>query len=302
MEENQRLLGYIQNLKKRCIEFVEKPRLKEYTTVGIGGKVGVVVEPKSAWQIAQATALAKKWQLKTKIIGGGSNIVGVDEESNLVVVRIGSDFGNIICESEKILVEAGASIGGVQNFALKNNLGGLEKFVGIPATIGGFVAMNGGAFGVSVCDVIESVTVLKNGEQIKILKKDCDFSYRHSRFQNSGEVIVQVVLGLEKRKTAEIIRTTRDFMEIRRNKQPHNVKTFGSVFKNPVGEYAGKLIESVGLKGYREGDCRFSPKHGNFIENLGNGNRSEVNKLIDTAREKVYNIYKIELEQEVLFL
>ena len=302
MNELKRISGLICNLKQRNISYVENAKLKDYTTVGIGGKVGVVVEPNSHWQICQTLGLAKKWCLKTVIIGGGSNIVGVDEDNNWVVVRIGREFSQILCENEKITVEAGASLNKIQKFSLTRNLSGLESFVGIPATIGGLITMNGGAFAKSVSDVVENVRVLDNGEIKTILKEDCDFDYRHSRFLNSNEVILDVTLNMRKGESSEIIKKTCSCMAMRRKKQPHNVKTFGSVFKNPEGDFAGRLIESVGLKGFIQGDCRFSPIHGNFIENLGEGNRGDINKLIDTAQEKVYNIYKIKLQQEVRFL
>ena len=302
MEELKRLLGFIGNLEKRGVGFVEFAKLKDYTTVCIGGKVGVVVEPISDWQICQTLALAKKWDLKTVIIGGGSNIVGVDEDNNWVVVRIGKGFSKIQAEKKIITVEAGASLNKIQNFASRKNLSGLENFVGIPATIGGFIAMNGGAFGKSIGDMVESVTILCGGEVKTLLKSECAFTYRHSRFLNSNELILRANLNCTRDKKENIIKKTSGFMKIRREKQPHNVKTFGSVFKNPEGDFAGKLIENVNLKGFTIGNCRFSPIHGNFIENLGGGNRADINKLIDTAQEKVYNIYRIKLHQEVRFL
>jgi len=301
--------------------------LKEYTSFKIGGRAKYFFEAKKKEDLLKAVITAKKLALPFFVLGGGSNLLVSDKGYNGLVIKCqmsNTEFpfmetrgkkrtkfsSPVKCQNQNsklktIYVEVGTPLALLVREAAKNSLSGLEWAAGIPGTVGGAIFGNAGAFGKSIGDLIEEVEVLDSGtEKIKILSnRDCKFSYRESLFkENKNLIILSANLQLKKEKKSEIERKIKEYLDYRRETQPLNFPSAGSVFKNPLGFSAGDLIERCGLKGKRIGDVKISEKHANFIINLGNGRASDVKKLINLIKKSAKKKFKIVLEEEVQFL
>jgi len=247
--------------------------------------------------------MAKKSNLPFFILGGGSNILVSDKGYNGLVIKIKNQKSKI--KNNRILAEAGLALNRLVELSLKNNLTGMEWAVGIPGTIGGAIYGNAGAFKKSMKDLIKEVEVFDTkDEKIKIFKnKDCKFGYRDSIFKKKKNLIIlSASLQLKKGKKMKIKEKIKRYLNYRKETQPLNFPSAGSIFKNPKNFYAGFLIEKCGLKGKRIGNAKISEKHANFIVNLGNGKAKDVKKLIKLIKKKVKNKFKIELEEEIQYL
>jgi UDP-N-acetylmuramate dehydrogenase len=274
--------------------------LRNHTTWRIGGPADIFVEPASRKDIALLLEFAMANEQPLTVIGNGSNLLVSDNGLKGVVVKIGDALGRVRIVEEKLIAEAGAKLGRVTAIAQAAGLGGLEFAVGIPASIGGAVTMNAGANGVSIGDVVDSVTVMDHqGGQRMLSAADLDFGYRTSRLQRMEAVVVEVELRLAARDPLEIRRRSEEYLRRRRVTQPLDSPSAGSVFKNPPGEAAGRLIELAGAKGMRVGDAVVSTKHANFIINAGNAKAADVLLLIDKIRTIVRDKFGIDLELEV---
>jgi len=265
----------------------------DLTTIGIG-KSCEVLFPENLEELA---AILKDENFY--IVGGGSNLVISENISNELKLVSLSLFKGIRLEGNVLKVGAGERISSVINFLIKKKLSSIEFLSGIPrATIGGAVAQNAGAFGVSIKDVVREVIYISR-ESFK-LEKLTDFeafSYRKSPFPEAG-VVVEVSLNV--RKSENIREDVENFIKLRLEKQPKFwLKTAGSTFKNPEGYSAGYLIEKAGLKGFSTGNLRFSEKHANFLINSGNASFSEFEELINLAKERVQKVFGVDLELEV---
>ncbi len=274
--------------------------LRNHTTWRIGGPADVFVEPASRKDIAILLEYAGKNDQSLTVIGNGSNLLVSDNGLRGVVVKIGDALGHVRIVEEKLIAEAGAKLGRVAAIAQAAGLGGLEFAVGIPASIGGAVAMNAGANGASMADVVDSVTVMDyRGREHVLNVADLDFGYRTSRLQRLEVVVVEIELQLTPRDPLEIRRRSEEYLRRRRVTQPLDSPSAGSVFKNPPGEAAGRLIELAGAKGLRVGDAVVSTKHANFIINAGRAKAEDVLALISKVRAMVQEKFNIELELEV---
>jgi len=300
--------------------------LKNYTTFRIGGPARYFFVAKNKTELIEVIKTAKKLKLPFFILGGGSNLLVSDKGFNGILIKIRNTKYEIpACpagrQNTKIMAEAGVMLGELVNILAKAGLSGLEWAVGIPGTIGGAIRGNAGAFGYSMADVVKSVEVLEipdfqfsifnfqfsNKFQIpnsKILKnKDCKFGYRDSIFKsNKNLIILSAELQLKKGNKKEIQEKMKEYLNYRKETQPLNLPSAGSIFKNPKGFSAGELIEGCGLKGKRIGNVKISEKHSNFIVNLGNGKAKDVIKLIKLIKQKVKKKFGVVLEEEIQFL
>ncbi|MEG2001948.1 MAG: UDP-N-acetylmuramate dehydrogenase [Clostridia bacterium] len=292
----------LKKLQERGIDAVDNVELKDKTTLGIGGVAEIFVKIKSEWELVIVESMSKKYGLPLHILGFGSNILASDKGVSGIVMQFDNSFGQISFDGNLVTIRGNVGIGTLIKHAAEQNLGGLEGFVGIPASVLGLVAMNGGAFGVEIGQLVKNVTIESDGETKTILGKNCKFSYRNSRFINSKDIIFQTTLRLTECDKEESRRKMKNYINLRKKTQPIFEKTAGSVFKNPKDEFAARLIQDVGLKGFKINDVKYSDTHANFIENLGGGKCDDVVKLIDIGREMVYNKYKIELETEIQML
>ena len=271
--------------------------LSKYTSFRIGGPADYYLEPADKADVVAIVTYLQQQRVPHLIIGKGSNMLVSDEGVRGAVINVEAGLNNISVSGNVVTVEAGLSIARFVDFCIHHSLQGVEMLPGIPGTIGGAVVMNAGAYGGEISDHLLTVEVLRNGNVTTVSKQDSGFSYRHSNFQ--GDIILGATFQLAPGDKQEIMKNRRELL-IRRNRaQPVNFPNSGSMFKNPKGGFAAKLIEEAGLKGKRIGNAQISDKHANFIVNHGNATAEEVLSLIELAKSAVAKKFKIELELEV---
>ena len=281
--------------------------LQNYTTFRIGGKAKYFFLAKNKKDLIRAILVAKKFKLPLFVLGGGSNLLVADEGFKGLIIKMQNAKFKMQNENSKckIFCEAGTPLSLIVSKAVKKNLMGLEWAVGIPGAVGGAIYGNAGAFGRTMKDTVKSVEVFDTKtEKVKILKdKDCKFSYRDSIFKkNKNLIILSAIFQLKKGKKSEIKKKIKENLHYRKERQPLNFPSAGSVFKNPLGFSAGELIDKCGLKGKRVGNVKISEKHANFIVNLGNGKAKDVIKLIKLIKREVKKKFSVTLEEEIQYV
>ena len=277
--------------------------LKNYTTFKTGGKAKYFFVARNKENIISAIATARKFKLPFFIIGKGSNLLASDRGFKGIVIKIQNTKYKIL--NTKIVAEAGILLSQLVSETIKKNLTGLEWAVGIPGTLGGAIYGNAGAFKKSIGDNTKEVEVYDlKSRKLRILKnKDCKFKYRESVFkENKNLVILSAELQLKKGDERKIEDGVKEYLNYRKNTQPLNFPSIGSIFKNTPLHSAGELIEKCGLKGKRIGHVQISEKHANFIVNLGKGKAKDVVTLIKLIQKKVKNRFNIGLKEEVQYL
>jgi UDP-N-acetylmuramate dehydrogenase len=270
------------------------------TSYRLGGPTAAWVEPRDAQDLAAVMAFLHRHGAKYLPLGGGSNVLFADEGFEGTVVRLSRPFQGVEVEGEFLRVKAGTSLAAVVHHAMEAGLGGFEYFAGIPGQVGGAVAGDAGSGKEWIGERVESVTwVTSEGEIQNVSGRDVAFSYRHSSLQDTGCILVEVVFRGERRSAFEIEGTIADYLKKRHAKQPYTDRSAGSVFRNPEGEVAGRLIEEAGLKGYRVGGARVSEVHANFIVSDG-GTASDVAAVMREAQRRVWEARGIRLVPEIL--
>ncbi len=216
------------------------------------------------------------------------------------VIIISKNYDRISLDGNLLKVSAGCLLSSASKFSFKNSLTGMEEVSGIPGSVGGAVAMNAGAYGVEMKDIIKSVRLVsKDGEILEYENKDMDFSYRHSRVFDEDLIVSEAIFELEKDDQEKIYEKYDDFTNRRVTKQPLDKKSAGSTFKRPVGSFASKLIDECGLRGYRKGDCQVSEKHCGFLINNGDASYGEMIDFIEEVASIVFEKTGFKLEREV---
>ena len=277
--------------------------MNRHTSWRIGGPAEILVEPSGLADITLAVRYARGKKMPLTVIGNGTNLLVSDYGIKGMVLKLGSGLSEISIEDKIMTAGAGAKLFRIAAVARSAGLGGLEFISGIPGTLGGAVVMNAGAYGNSVSEVLEKVLVIDHNGQISSLKKeDIVFGYRSSSLQESGLIVVETSLKGYPRDEKEIKEEMRNLRENRRASQPLDYPNAGSVFRNPPGFSAGRLIEEAGAKGLREGDAQVSEKHANFIVNLGNATAKDVINLIVKVQNIVDGKFGIKLEKEIKVL
>ncbi len=291
------------NIKEILPELKQDVLLKNYTTFKIGGKAKYFYKAKTKEELIKAVKTAKKSRLPFFILGGGSNLLVSDKGFDGIVINF--KFSDFNFENNKIFCEGGVLLASIVSKAAENGLKGLECGVGIPGTIGGAIRGNAGAFGESIGDVVKQVEVF-NSKKEKIenySQKDGKFAYRESVFKKRPElVILSAELELKTGNKEEIQKKMKEYLDYRKEKQPLEFPSAGSVFKNPPDISAGQFIDQCGLKGKRIGNVEISKKHANFIINLGDGKAEDVMKLIDLMKKQVKDKFNIQLEEEIQYV
>lgn len=275
--------------------------MSKHTSFRIGGPAEAMLFPKTPEELAEILRKSALLDCKVAILGAGTNVLAPDEGLKGIVVCLKDALdGMQLLGGERIHVYAGVTMTRAAVFAAHHELGGLEFAHGIPGTVGGGVYMNAGAYGGEICQVCESVTVMHpDGEISEISCDQMDFSYRHSRLEGTGDIVISAVFALKHRPESEIRELMQDLMQRRKTSQPLDLPSAGSAFKRPVGGYAAALIQDAGLKGFRIGDAAISEKHSGFAVNLGDATASDVKQLLDAVSQKVYDSSGIRLEPEV---
>ena len=289
-------------LKKLNIEFLKDEPMKSHTSFKTGGNAKVFIVPKNDFEIKEVLKLCSEEKIGYFVLGNGSNILVPDDGiSDRVVIYLGDNLSYIEdLGNGRLLVGAGTKLIQVCRFALKNSLSGLEFAYGIPGSVGGAAYMNAGAYGGEMKDVLIKANHLdSDGNEDSYEGEDLDLTYRHSVYSGDNKVITSVVLQLQKGDEEEIEAKMKDFMGRRRDKQPLEYPSAGSVFKRPEGYFAGALIEQSGLKGKRIGGAMVSEKHAGFIINYENATTTDVLELIKFCQNTVYEKFGVKLETEI---
>ena len=273
-------------------------KISNYTTYRVGGKVRCIVYPKGEKELIELLRLLKTRKIKYFVLGNGSNVLFSDNIYDGIIIKL-DNFNKINIKGNKINVEAGYPLIKLSFDAMRNSLCGLEFASGIPGTVGGAVFMNAGAYGEDMSKIVTSARVLVNGEIKEFSNEELQFSYRTTMLQDHLDyVCVSVYLSLKKGDPEELEEIVKMRREQRRATQPLNYPSAGSVFRNPPNMYAGKIIEDLGLKGFTVGKATVSPKHANFIVNMGNAKASDIKNIIDYIKLKAKTKYNIKLHVE----
>lgn len=283
------------------IKLLTNESLAKHTSFRIGGPAEVMAFPQNGEELAELLKQSALLDCKPAILGAGTNILAPDEGVSGLVICL-KECMDILEQTDDthIRVGAGVSMARAAVFAANCGLSGLEFAHGIPGSVGGGVYMNAGAYGGEICQVCESVEVMDESGSICILPADAmDFSYRHSRLETEGGIVLSATFALTPKPTEEIRSTMQDLMTRRRNSQPLDLPSAGSAFKRPAGGYAAALIDQTGLKGYQVGGAAVSEKHAGFVVNVGGATAKDVKKLLNNVSDKVFDSTGIRLEPEV---
>jgi len=273
--------------------------LRHFTSMKVGGPADTLLFPKNRDELKKVVRYARRKKIPLLILGKGTNLVVRDKGVRGWIVNLTQGMKKIEMEGEVVEAEAGSSLQRLVQFSVQKGLTGLEPFSGIPGTVGGGVAMNAGAWGAELKDVLLSVTFMKeDGEITERPRSRLRFSYRGLAIPSSW-IILKGKFGLKKGRKKEIRERVKSYLEMRKRKQPLDYPSAGSVFKNPKEGPAGKWIEESGLKGFRIGQAMVSERHANFIINLGKARAEEVIRLMEFVEKKVYEGKGISLEREV---
>ena len=283
-------------------QILENEPMSRHTTFKVGGPADVLFLPESEEQLIQAIAIAKDAGIPCIVIGNGSNLVVRDGGIRGLVIALGEGMAAIVRSGDTITAWAGASLARVSAFAQASGLAGLEFASGIPGTLGGGCAMNAGAYGGQLSDVLIDARMLLDGAVKTLLVEDMQMGYRTSLPLREGGIVISARFALTPDNPESIAERMRELNARRRDKQPLNRPSAGSTFKRPEGHFAGALIEQSGLKGYRVGGAQVSEKHAGFIVNAGGATAKDILTLIGIVQEEVLARFGVHLETEVRIL
>ena len=270
-----------------------------HTTFRVGGPADLFYLPRSAAELKKALQAADSAGVPALVIGNGSNLLVRDGGVHGLVIALGEDFSTVRVEGTTLFAEAGARLSRVAQTAQAAGLAGLEFASGIPGTLGGGVAMNAGAYGGQISDVLIDAEVLLDGEVRTLDRAALEMGYRSTLPLRKGGIVTSARFELTPDDPAAIDARMRELNARRRDKQPLNFPSAGSTFKRPEGYFAGALIEGAGLKGASVGGAQVSPKHAGFIVNTGSATAADVLALIHHVQETVYQKDGVRLELEV---
>lgn len=298
-------MNVISEIEKLDIGRVEaNVSLSKYTTYKVGGAALALVYPKSVKKLVSLIKLLTGSKTKYKVIGNGSNLLFSDKNFDGVIIRLTELTDIEFLSYNKIRVEAGYSLPKLSLLVAKKGLAGLEFASGIPGTVGGAIFMNAGAYKSDMGYIVQSVRVLTpDCKIITFENREMDFHYRSSFLQKHPEYIcLDAVIKLKKGDKELLDEVIKERRARRIESQPLEYPSAGSVFRNPEGNFAGKLIEDLGLKGYRIGGAMVSEKHANFIINYDHATSADIKNLIDYVHDRVMDEYNIDLKIEQEFV
>jgi UDP-N-acetylenolpyruvoylglucosamine reductase len=276
--------------------------LARLTTIGTGGPARAFARPESEAEVEELLRWAAERSLTVAVVGLGSNVLAADDGVEALVLRLGGALATVEVDGEVLRVGGGAANAVALHRARSAGLGGFEFACAIPGTSGGGVWMNAGAYGGDFAGVLERALVATAEGSGWLTPAELGLSYRHSELRR-GQVVLRAELRLRPRPPDEIKSEVRELNTRRKEAQPTNRRTFGSVFKNPAHELsAGRMLEACGLKGHRIGGAQISPKHANFIENADGARTADALGLMAEARRRAHEQYGVRLEHEVEFL
>lgn len=277
----------------------ENEKLSHYTYTKTGGPADVLVFPKSKDEVAAVVSWVNEKQVPLTVLGNSSNVI-IKDGGVRGIVMILTEMDHMEVKRHRLTVQSGARLIDASRMAFAERLSGLEFACGIPGSVGGAVYMNAGAYDGEVEEVIESVVVITREGKIKTYSKDeLEFSYRHSKLQETNEIVLEVVFDLEKGKHEAIKARMDELTALRESKQPLEYPSCGSVFKRPTGYFTGKLIQEAGLQGLTWGGAQVSMKHAGFIVNINQATATDYIELIAHIKKVIMEHYGVPLETEV---
>ena len=274
--------------------------MSKYTSMRVGGPADYYLEPADKLDLVAIIKYFQKNDFPYLMLGRGSNLLFSDEGLRGAAINLEACLSTVRMEGELVIADAGVHMAKFVDFCIQQSLAGVEMLAGIPGSVGGAIVMNAGAHGGETSDHVVEVEVLRAGELQKVKKEEAGFAYRQSGFAH--DIVLSASFRLVKGNKEELMARRREMILKRNITQPLNLPNSGSMFKNPPGNHAAKLIEQAGLKGKRVGNAQISEKHANFIVNLGGAKASDVQTLVDLARRTVHQNTGVLLELEVKFV
>lgn len=281
---------------------IDEP-MSKHISFRVGGPADILVKPSSEDQIKDILTFAKKENIPYLIIGNGSNLLVRDGGIRGIVIKIAENFNDFSIEGTTVTAQSGAMLSFMGKAIMRNNLTGFEFAAGIPGTLGGAIAMNAGAYGGEMKDIVKSVRLIDSqGNIVELSNEEMQFAYRKSILSKEEYIVLSAVMELKEGNYEEIRDIMKDLTNKRVTKQPLNLPSAGSTFKRPEGYFAAKLIEDCGLKGLTLRGAQVSDKHCGFVVNLGGAQAKDILDLIYVVKITVYSKFGVMLEEEVKIL
>lgn len=277
--------------------------MKNHISFKVGGPADFLLKPKTEYEIKKLIEFLKNENIPYIVIGNGSNLLVKDGGIRGVVIKIADNFNKFEIEDTKVIAQSGALLSFMGKAILNKSLTGFEFAAGIPGTLGGAIAMNAGAYGGEMKDIVKSVRLMDSkGNIIELSNKEMEFEYRRSLISKSDYIVLSAIMELKEGNFDEIKGYMKELTKSRVTKQPLNLPSAGSTFKRPEGHFAAKLIEDSGLKGLTLGGARVSEKHSGFVVNIGDAKAKDIIELINVVKSTVYSKFGVMLEEEVKIL
>ncbi len=302
---DSRLAEFIEESNKEQKEYEIKLdfTMSELSSFRVGGVASIVIYPMTVSSLKQLLRFLTSRNISFRVIGNGTNLIPMDDGFDGVLI-ITKKICELCIEGERVYAGCGVGLSKIANVVADISLSGMENLYGIPATVGGAVYMNAGAYGSQISDVLASAECydLKKNEIITFDNEEMLFSYRHSRCKDEKLVILSATFQLSFGEENEIKSRMKEVMTKRKNSQPLEYPNAGSIFKRPANNFAGKLIEDAGLKGLRVGGAEVSVKHAGFIVNRGGATSRDILSLINIIKAKVFEMSGVMLQCEVELL
>ena len=274
-------------------------RFKDITTIRIGGKIDYLVSPYDVERLLLILRYLREKDIPFKILGKGSNLLCGEADYEGCVIRL-DHINEYSFDKDSVTVGAGASVVRLSKLLALQGLSGFEFASGIPGTIGGLIYMNAGAYKSSASEIVKRVLVLDEERQFWMDKSELDFAYRSSIFQKHPEwIILGGEFNIREGDREEILKLMADRLKRRQETQPLDKPSAGSCFRNPEGDFAWRLIDGVGMRGYQFNGIKVSEKHPNFIVNMGSATANDFLITSNLIQSKVKEIYGVDLRREV---
>jgi UDP-N-acetylenolpyruvoylglucosamine reductase len=288
---------------KQCVDedgIKKDEPMSRHTSFKVGGLADYFITPKNKEELSKLVKICNKEGLKYCILGNGSNLLVSDKGYRGIIIHLGSHFSNVDIKDDIIIAGSGILLGKLALKASASSLSGLEFAAGIPGSLGGAVFMNAGAYDGEISDILISVTAMTTNGDIVVFERDeLKFGYRYSIFQDNNYIVLEVKIKLSHGKKELIEAKIKDFNNRRRDKQPLEFPSAGSTFKRPEGYFAAKLIETVGLKGFKLGGAMVSDKHCGFVINKDKASALDIYNICKHVKKEVYEKLGVNLELEV---
>jgi len=271
--------------------------MSRYTSVRIGGPADFLLEPADRPDAVSLVTWLQEEGIPFTLVGKGSNMLVSDEGFRGIMIHLEPGLNSVTTEDDMVAAGAGIPMARFVDFCVQHDMAGVEMLAGIPGTLGGGVIMNAGAYGGEISTHLVDVEVLREGKIVRVPKGQIGFSYRHSALE--GSVVLGARFRLPAGDKAELMRSRRELLIKRNRAQPVNMPNSGSMFKNPAGNHAAKLIDEAGLKGTRRGGAGISNLHANFIVNYGGAKARDVVELLELAHSAVFKKTGVNMELEI---